>query len=97
MNRRYSLDNESLCFLSFFYTEQKELYSISFDVEAADDYHYQIYADQFPKLCEYFNCNNNESDFTSAFTESLKKMNNPINMSSVLRRAGIEFRTHYWH
>ena len=44
--RVYSLDNQRLCFLSVFLTEQRQLESISFDVETADDYHYQIKADQ---------------------------------------------------
>jgi len=37
--RIYSLDNQDLCFLSFFTFDLNKLDSISFDVEAVDDYH----------------------------------------------------------
>jgi len=97
MTRKHSLDDQRLCFLSFFSNDQGNLESISFDVEAADDYHYQIYADQLPKLCEFFQCNNDESSLVAAFTEQLKKFNNPINVADVLRNAGVTFQTHFWH
>jgi hypothetical protein len=70
--RRYSLDNQRLCFLSVYLTEQKELESISFDVEAADDYHYQVGANQFPKLCKTLSCPCTEADMAAAFAERLK-------------------------
>ena len=97
MTRKHSLDDQRLCFLSFFYSNQEELESTNFDVEAADDYHYQIYNDQIPILSEYFQCNSDESSLTAAFTEQLNKLSNPINMVDVLRRAGVKFQTHYWH
>jgi hypothetical protein len=97
MKRRYNLDNQQLCFLSVFFNEQKELESISFDVEAADDYHYQIYADQFPELCEYLKCQNNEKDIAAAFVEQLKTWNNPIEIADLCRKANIKFQVHHWY
>ena len=94
---RHSLDDQRLCFLSFFFNEQNELDSISFDVEAADDYHYQIYADQLPKLCEFLQCENIESSIVFAFTEQVKKWNNPIKIADMLYRAGVKFKVHHWY
>ena len=94
---RYSLDNQGLCFLSVFYNEQNELESISFDVEAADDYHYQINADQLPKLCEFLQCTNDGEAIAAAFTAQLKTWNNPIKIADLCRNAGIKFKVHYWY
>ena len=97
MNQRYSLDNRRLCFLSVFFNEKKELESISFDVEAADDYHYQINADQLPKLCEYLQCKNDEKEIAAALAKQLKKWKNPIEIAELFRKAGIKYQVHYWY
>jgi len=96
VKRRYSLDSQQLCFLSIFLSEQNEIESISFDVEAADDYHYQIYADQLPKLCEYLQCSNDEKDIVAAFTAQLKTWKNPIEIADLCRKADIRFQVHHW-
>ena len=97
MKRKYSLDNQQLCFLSVFINEHKELESISFDVEAADDYHYQIHADQIPKLCEYLQCLNDEKDIVASFAKQLKTWSNPIEIAELYRKADIKFQVHYWY
>ena len=97
MKRRHSLDNQQLCYLSVFFNEQVEIESISFDVEAADDYHYQIYADQLPKLCEYLHCQNSEKDIAAAFSKQLKIWNNPIEIAQLCKKADIKFQVHHWY
>jgi hypothetical protein len=97
MKNKHSLDNQQLCFLSVFFNTQNEIESISFDVEAADDYHYQIYADQFPKLCEYLQCQNNEDDIVSAFARQLKTWSNPIEIAELCRKADVKFQVHRWY
>lgn len=95
--RIYSLDSHSLCFLSVFLTEQRKLESISFDVESADDYHYQIKADQINKLCETLSCQNSESDIAKAFSSLIKNWKNPIEIASFLKKADIDYQCHYWY
>ena len=86
-----------MCFLSVFYDEHSNVESISFDVEKADDYHYQISADQLPKLCGYLNCQNNETDIAAALTERLKKWKDPIEIANLCRNADVKFQVHYWY
>jgi len=93
----YSLDDNNLCFLSFYLTEQRELASLSFDVEAADDYHYQVQADQIGKLCEALSCQNTEADIAMAFSECLKAWTSPIGIASFLKTAGIKYQVFYWY
>jgi hypothetical protein len=83
--------------LSVFFNEQKELESISFDVEAANDYHYQIYADQLSKLCAYLQCSIDEKDIAAAFTEKLKTWKNPIEIAELCKKADIKFQVHHWY
>ena len=97
MMRRHSLDDQHLCFLTARFNEQKELESISFDVEAADDYHYQIFADQLPKLCEYLQCQNDDKEIATALSERLKTWNNPIEIAEICRQAGIKYQVHHWY
>jgi len=94
--RRYSLDNQNLCFMSVFY-KQNEVESISFDVEAANDYHYQIYADQLPKLCEYLQCPNDEEYIAVALTTQLKTWKDPIEIAKLCRNAGVKYQVNYWY
>ena len=95
--RRYCLDNQRLCFLSVFSIKQKEIESISFDVEAADDYHYHIKADQLPKLCQALSCSISETDIVAAFIEQLKAWDDPIKIASLLKNAEVECQVHYWY
>ena len=95
--RVYSLDNQRLCFLTVFLNEHRELESVSFDVEAADDYHYKFEADQMPKLCETLSCPNSEADIATAFAKCIKTWTDPIEIASFLRNAGIEFRVFHWY
>jgi len=93
----YSLDSQGLCFLSFFSTDMRELEYICFDVEAADDYHYQINADQISKLCKYLLCENNEKDIITEFSKRIKMWKNPIEIADLCRSAEIKFQVHHWH
>ena len=94
---RYPLDEVNLCFLSVFVNESGELLSISFDVEAADDYHYQVKAAELPKLCEYLCCLNNKSAIATAFKERLKTWRNPIEIATLLQAAGVEYSCLHYH
>ena len=91
------MDNHRLCFLTVFRDERDKLESISFDVEAADDYHYQILADQLPKLCEYLQCKNEVAEIASALATQLKTWRNPIEIAELCRKADIKFQCHYWY
>ena len=95
--RIYSLDNRRLCFLTFFLNDQRELKSISFDVEAADDYHYQISADEITKLCEALSCSNTEEDIAKAFTKLVESLENPIEIAEFLRESGIKYQVFHWY
>ena len=93
----YSLDDQRLCYMSVFFNEQRELKSISFDVEAADDYHYEINADQLPKLCEYLQCTNDLEAIAAALTAQLKSWKSPIEIAALCKKAGIKHTVHYWY
>jgi len=95
--RVYSLDNERLCFLSVFLTEQRVIESISFDVEAADDYHYKIEADQLPQLCKALRCQYNEKDIAKAFAGQRKGWKNPIEIASLLDKAGVKYQPFHFY
>jgi hypothetical protein len=95
--RTYSLDNRELCYLSFFFNEQWILESISFDVEAADDYHYTVGAAQLPKLCEFLRCPNLEADIVKVFRKQLKSWKKPIEIAELCKKAGIEYQVAYWY
>ena len=95
--RRYSLDNQGLCFLTVISTEQQKIESVSFDVEAADDYHYQIEGDQILKLCETLSCLNIGANIAAAFTELIKSWDNPIRIAFFLQNAGIKYQVFYWY
>jgi len=96
IRRTYSL-NHSLCYLSVFFDEQRELVSISFDVEAADDYHYGIDASQLPQLCKFLQCSNNEADIVAAINEQLKSWKDPIEIADLCRNAEIKYHVHHWY
>ena len=91
---RYSLDNQRLCFLTFFMTERNELDSVSFDVEKADDYHYQISADQIPPLCAALGCANTEAGMVEALANMVASCSNPVDVGSFLMENGVRFKTH---
>jgi hypothetical protein len=80
------------CYLSFFFDDEHGLESTSFDVEAADDYHYQFSADQLPKLCEILKCSLNPVDIIAAFNEQLASWNNPIRIAALLQEAGVKYQ-----
>jgi len=91
--KRYKLSNMHPCYLSFFITAERELESISFDAEYAEDYHYQIKADQVPKLCDALFCDNSETGIVDGFIKRLQACSNPIEIASWLRNTGIVFQT----
>ena len=95
--RVYSLDSKRLCFLSVFLTEQRRLESINFDVEAADDYHYQIDSDQIPTLCDTLSCQNTEVGIAEALSKRLATWTNPIEIATFLQTAGIKYQAFHWH
>jgi len=95
--RRYSLDNKNLCYLTFYLNGHNDLESVSFDVEAADDYHYQTDAGQLPGLCEFMQCQNSEEDIVTAFAEQLKTWNNPIEIAELYKNAGIKYQVHAYY
>ena len=94
---RHSLDNQGLCFLSVFYNEQKEIEKICFDVEAADDYHYEIDADQLPKLCEFIRCQNTVPDIVVAFKGQLRTWKDPIEIAELCKKAGIKYQPFHFY
>jgi len=94
--RTYFLGRDT-CYLSVFLDKQKKLESISFDVEKADDYHYQIESDQLSKLCEYLQCQNNETDIVKAFKDRIKAWKDPIEIANLCRNADIKFHVHHWY
>ena len=95
-SRKYSLDNKQLCFLTFFLNSYRELESISFDVEAAADYHYQISADEITKLCEALSCSITEKSIVKAFTKRIESWENPIEIADFLRSSGIKYQVFSW-
>ena len=95
--REYSLDDKRLCFLTVFLTEQQEIESISFDVEHADDYHYQIKADQLPKLSKALSCPNTETDIAAMFAERVKSWKDPIEIASFLKQAEVAYQVFHWY
>jgi len=94
--KRYNLNMPS-CYLSVFYNAQQEIQSISFDVEKADDYHYQIEADQLPKLCEFLKCKNNEENIVDALKKQMMSWKDPIEIATLCRKADVKFQCHYWY
>jgi len=90
--RRFRVSTCFPCYLSFFYTAQRELESISFDAAYADDYHYEIKVDQIPKLLYAQSNAYSEIDIVTLFTKQLCACSNPIEISSWLRDIGVEFQ-----
>ncbi len=95
--RTYGLDNIRLCFLSFFFTEEWKLEKISFDVEAADDYHYVIAEDQLPKLCAFLSCSNDEASLVDAFSRQLASWKNPIEIAALCEKAQIKYQPYCYY
>ena len=95
--RTYSLDNEKLCYLSFFLDKKLELIHISFDVEAAADYHYQIDVDQLYDLCKVLKCSGTEAGMVKAFTKLVESWKTPIEIEDFLKNSDIEYQVISWH
>ena len=66
--RIFSLDDESLFFLSEFSNEQRIIVMYSIDVEKANDSHYEISVEEMSKLAGYFHCLNYTDDLSDALS-----------------------------
>ncbi|MCL1898350.1 MAG: hypothetical protein FWG16_05965 [Micrococcales bacterium] len=97
IRKSYPLDNLGRCFFSVFKDEQGELESVSFDVEEADDYHYQIQADQLPHLQKALNCGSTESEIAAALSAWLRQLHHPLQFADLCQDAGVQYQKHAYY
>lgn len=61
-------------------------------MEAANDYHYQIRADQIAKLCDALSCSNTEKSIVKALIKLNESWVNPIEIATFLKDAEIKYQ-----
>jgi hypothetical protein len=88
--RVFSLDDESLFFLSEFSNEQGIIVMYSIDVEKANDSHYEITVEEMSKLAGYFQCLNYTDDLSDALSAFFRK-NGEKDFIHLLDSQGIKY------
>jgi hypothetical protein len=88
--RVFSLDDESLFFLSEFSNEQSTIVMYSLDVEKANDSHYEISMEEISKLAGYFHCLNYTDDLSNVLSAFFRKHGDK-DFVHLLERQGIKY------